>query len=87
MYLHSNGKDVYLETLDGNNRKASILEFTEAKRYENKNRIEFKVSKNYDYYFLLLKANYYYFDGNILDQIMKWEFIDTLNVVESRYEH
>ena len=87
MYLHSNGREVWIETLDGNSHKFNIASFYDPKIFKNKNWIDFYIQNKQHYFFVPIKANYYYFDGTLLDIILNWEYIDTLNVIERKYEH
>lgn len=78
MYLKSNGKQIIVETKDGESKVINNTDIYEAKKVQNKyeDRIDFGHGANvYNY----IKGNSHVFDSWVLSEVMENNFIDVKN--------
>jgi len=79
MFLKPNGKQVIIETYDGESKVVNNMDIFNVNQVQHKfdNRIDFYHGANN---YLFIKGNTYAFDGEILSAILTNNFIDVKNV-------
>lgn len=79
MYLKPNGKQIIVETLDGESKVINNMDIYKAEPINSRwgNRIDFYHGANN---FIFIKGNTYAFDSQILTAILTNNFIDVKNV-------